>query len=943
MDYSRILQFKGTWRSYQARVLENTEKYIEDGKIHIVAAPGSGKTTLGIELIARMKEAALVLTPSITIRQQWAARIAEGFLLDGLDPADYISQNLKEPRCITIATYQALHSAMSHYKGVIDESGTTVDSLESDDKIAKKAADCGTADLEEVDYSRFDVLSEMKNAGIGVLCLDECHHLRSEWWKALEEFKNGLGTPKLIALTATPPYDSTPAMWKRYMDMCGEIDEEITVPELVREGSLCPHQDFVYFNYPTEEELAEVERFTARSSAMQQKLWNDVDFLAAVKTHGALDGSIAEEELSDKAEYLSALLSFLHAKNEVIPEQLWKKAAKNGIPSMSIASMEMLLQGFLYEDADSYRCEEKYRGALETELKASGLIEKKKVVLQASESIEKMLISSKGKCKSIEAIVRGEYESMGKDLRMLILTDYIRKEYERAIGNEESDVTALGVLPFFEQLRRAAAQTGRQTETANMASAGAQAGAQTTMQTGNAGQPELTGLRLGVLCGTIVIIPAEAKEALLDAIGDRGRVNFSSVGSLPEGDYIKVTAVGDNHFLTQAVTDIFAQGSIQVLVGTKSLLGEGWDSPCINSLILASFVGAYMLSNQMRGRAIRVFPSVPDKTSNIWHLICLMPAGILGQLQYAEPERASDSDDALGQDYAMLARRMENFLGLHYEQDIIENGMERLSIIGAPFDKDHVDEMNAQMVALSKRRDELKERWDRSLNQAKKMEVVDETSVEEESITKTEADRSKRELGLAGLGAAAGIALAFTPLGWLGGAAAVGCGLYGASRLPKFLKTKTPQDRLKAIGEGICLALQKQKLLDSPDGIVRAEEGKHGRQSIYLDGGSGKDRLLFAQCVSEFFSAINSQRYLLVKTGRHDGDDGFYCVPECFGKRKEDAELFYSYVRPYIGRYDLVYTRNAAGKQMLLEGRMKSLAQKRAASSTRKCVKTAGR
>ena len=25
--------------------------------------------------------------------------------------------------------------------------------------------------------------------------------------------------------------------------MCGEIDEEITVPELVKEGSLCPHQD----------------------------------------------------------------------------------------------------------------------------------------------------------------------------------------------------------------------------------------------------------------------------------------------------------------------------------------------------------------------------------------------------------------------------------------------------------------------------------------------------------------------------------------------------------------------------------------------------------------------------------------------------------------------------------------------------------------------------
>ena len=66
---------------------------------------------------------------------------------------------------------------------------------------------------------------------------------------------------KIIALTATPPYDSTPAMWTRYMNMCGEIDEEITIPELVKEGSLCPHQDYVYFNYPTKEEEQEVRRF----------------------------------------------------------------------------------------------------------------------------------------------------------------------------------------------------------------------------------------------------------------------------------------------------------------------------------------------------------------------------------------------------------------------------------------------------------------------------------------------------------------------------------------------------------------------------------------------------------------------------------------------------------------------------------------------------------
>ena len=45
--------FKWTFRNYQQRVLDEAETYLKDGKIHIVAAPGSGKTILGLELIRR--------------------------------------------------------------------------------------------------------------------------------------------------------------------------------------------------------------------------------------------------------------------------------------------------------------------------------------------------------------------------------------------------------------------------------------------------------------------------------------------------------------------------------------------------------------------------------------------------------------------------------------------------------------------------------------------------------------------------------------------------------------------------------------------------------------------------------------------------------------------------------------------------------------------------
>ena len=45
--YENILEFKGTWRNYQDRVLKASDSYLSDKKIHIVAAPGAGKTPAG--------------------------------------------------------------------------------------------------------------------------------------------------------------------------------------------------------------------------------------------------------------------------------------------------------------------------------------------------------------------------------------------------------------------------------------------------------------------------------------------------------------------------------------------------------------------------------------------------------------------------------------------------------------------------------------------------------------------------------------------------------------------------------------------------------------------------------------------------------------------------------------------------------------------------------
>ena len=65
--------------------------------------------------------------------------------------------------------------------------------------------------------------------------------------------------------------------------------------------------------------------------------------------------------------------------------------------------------------------------------------------------------------------------------------------------------------------------------------------------------------------------------------------------------------------VVRAVTEVFTGGDINVLIGSTALLGEGWDAPATNTLVLASSIGSYMSSNQMRGRAIRCHAADPLK------------------------------------------------------------------------------------------------------------------------------------------------------------------------------------------------------------------------------------------------------------------------------------------------------------------------------------------
>lgn len=151
--YDNILSFKGTWRRYQERVLNSCDAYLSDRKIHIVAAPGAGKTTLGIELIRRTQKPCLILSPRIVIREQWLDRIKDSFLNDKISSEDILSNDIKNPKLITSITYQTLFCGMTRYAGMMEE-----------EEIENQ---------ETMDFSHFELLKTVKKAGIEVICLDD--------------------------------------------------------------------------------------------------------------------------------------------------------------------------------------------------------------------------------------------------------------------------------------------------------------------------------------------------------------------------------------------------------------------------------------------------------------------------------------------------------------------------------------------------------------------------------------------------------------------------------------------------------------------------------------------------------------------------------------------------------------------------------------------------
>ncbi len=859
-------KFKWTFRDYQQTILDHSQKHLKDKKIHIVAAPGSGKTTLGLELIRRLDAPALVMSPSVTIRQQWGDRFIESFLPDQANASEYISYNLFAPKLITSITYQALHAAFT--KDTIEETDTE-DEFETEEKQ---------------NYADFDLLDAIKKAGISTICLDEAHHLKSEWQRALEKFLALLGEQvTVISLTATPPYDSTPAEWARYSSLCGDIDEEIFVPQLVMQKTLCPHQDYLYFNYPTQDETVALQTYQQKAADCTQQILQSGLPLRALQASGVIENtSDAEEILYDNLRSFAALVCIVSHNGAFVSQTLCDKVYEGKKPlSFSMQEAETAFQ-FIIDNPAIFT--EVISNELKTILSKEALIEKRKVRLVSTDKLTKMLTSSMGKLESIQTIVNSEFDNLGEGLRMLILTDFIKKDLKKLIGTDE-EIHAMGTVPVFEALRRSCHP--------------------------NAG--------LAVLSGSLVILPNEAIPPTLE-IADQSGVAYT-VKPFANTHHSEVIFSGSNKNKVGIITKAFQQGHIHVLIGTKSLLGEGWDSPNINSLILASFVGSFMLSNQMRGRAIRIDNNNPEKKSNIWHLVTV------------EPENPSTSSEISGSDFETMQRRFSCFQAPAYHTNTIESGMDRIDILQPPYNAQKYEEINRQMLALAADREQMARFWSGSVRPDSRAEILQVNEVPTAVHPKQAAFKNKLQLILWAMVIVLALISAAVSgwfLGFVGVLIALLALISFCIKLSLYLKTSSPEKSITLLARSVLKSLKQTGDIDSPTAQVSVKKSTRSDMlQCSLEKATVREKNLFAAAISEMLSPIDDPRYLIIANKNPGSPSGrtyvqSYACPAILGVKKETAEILAANLKQSGNKYEVVFTRSEAGRKELFKCRKHS-------------------
>lgn len=630
-------QFEGTFRRSQRAVFDAVGPS-PVSPLHIVAPPGAGKTLVGLELARRAGSRAVALAPTTTIRSQWARAAAE--MASAGSAGQVVSEDPQRPGDFTALTYQMLSVmeesspfddlARSEWLAELVEAGREPGAAEawlSDLASSHRAAylrglrrragrlrkeivrENPTALEAALHPNARALIARLVAHGVTTVVLDECHHLLDHWAIVvhclLARIRERGVEPLVIGLTATLPSEDDRVLYENYTGLLGEVDYELPAPAVVKEGNLAPYRDFAWFVTPTQEELGFLRTQDRELTRLVETTLGRPDGIAFLEGELLPEGVLARESAPGgttrtpeervaaafKADFAfseaaARMLGELAPQHRVVglvgPEASHRATMDQRIRVLARYALTCLLPD--PEKAETW-------ASVKAVLADFGYHLTDRGVRRGRDPVDQILATSVAKDYAVGEILRHELaRDAGEEIRAVVLVDFAvyghgagaRKKRAGAlrcfeiVAADESIASLRPVLVTARHLRVAGRDVGDLVPRFE----------------------EITGV-------TPTVIPTDSP----------GVVELGLSGLGPSA-------------IVAAVSQLVARGDVRLLVGTRGLLGEGWDCPAVNTLIDLSVAATSAATQQLRGRSLRLDTNWPEKVAHNWTVTSVVESGM---------------------------------------------------------------------------------------------------------------------------------------------------------------------------------------------------------------------------------------------------------------------------------------------------------------------------
>lgn len=652
-------RFDGTLRSYQADALDRVD-VDAGGPVHLVAPPGSGKTLLGLLLAVRRGRRTVVFAPTTAIRAQWVVA-ARALAHD--DTA--VSDDPTRPAAVTALTYQALSVLDTAQPFAALARARWAEELVADDRTGEQAREW-LENLRESNPAAYrrgirsrsrsvrrslarqdaaaltaalhprarELMERLVDAGVETIVLDECHHLLDHWAlvvAALVARIRAAGRePLVVGLTATLPSPDDADEYDNYVALLGEVDLEVPVPAVVREGDLAPYRELVHAVEPTAEERAFL---SAHAAALDEALRttfsvgegraflrdalqpsppvaaSTAPLVPPAASAAPIPASVARDDtlappaaptstLAVSAEVdrrLAAAFSADFARAEAAAAMLSTIAPDDPLvarlPAVArrtpTTDETLRLLGRYALDRvlpDPGRATDWTR--LRRLLADFGYALTDRGVRRTRDPIDTVLASSLAKDRGACEVLAAERAQLGARLRALVVTDYVMH------GNVHGGL--LGSAGAVRTFSIIATDAGT------------------------------SGLRSILVTSSTVRLASRHAGGILPALERELGVALETAPCADDPFAVEVHGTAGSG-VVGAVSRLLTAGRVEVVVGTRGLFGEGWDCPAVNTLVDLTAVATASATQQLRGRTLRLDPRWPGKVAHNWTVTAILP------------------------------------------------------------------------------------------------------------------------------------------------------------------------------------------------------------------------------------------------------------------------------------------------------------------------------